>query len=303
MDDLLTQRKVMQMQRLRHGATDCVVVGASSGYFGINPVQIASLLGWTGHVYNACINRGTPPLTEAFLDEVVLRVLKPKRVIIALSVVPTTTMPMALPDWRIIEGRSHGTDASRSGRLGSPQTARFYAYAPLLVRMPNQLLSQLRRVAKPLLSASTASAFDGLVDEFGCGVECDERSYWNGPKLAEVLRERMTANFSVGGAQLDRVLRMQERVEATGGQFIVVVMPTVRSAIIEELGVPSSSLDDAFAVLSSRVHHLIDIRDSVSDTRFFADFVHLNAAGRRLASEALATRLSSGASRPDHVRL
>lgn len=294
--DLVTQRKEAQLQRLaRRGRVDIIVIGTSMTLYGVDPEPLARATGL--RCYNASIYRGVPTVSAEWMVDVVLPVARPRLVVIELS-------PLTVNDNSPLTSRLAEYREARVHRLRPRQRLRRrlerHSYAVRhagLVRRPRRLARLLRAVAtgQVPLSWPVALEVEGKLGALGQGTDLLDRSYGNGPKMRELIRQQAQTDFCDGGVQSGAIRAMVRASRASGADVALMAVP-----------VPTEMLDDMF--LGGRANWvamkgdlrrlaeeeqlpLIDVSDDFEDPAFYADMVHMNRRGRDAFSERVATAL------------
>jgi hypothetical protein len=291
--DLLTQRKVRQMQRLGHA--DTVFVGASTVHYGIDPEVVDKVVGG-GHVsYNAAVNRGLPILVSRWLDDVVLDTLRPRTVVLGLCLAelnPTEVYgrnrlkdDVASPVFRM---------SSAQRRLRRLEALAILRYLPRLRSEPRKLVAALLARRGPWARLRSDWRIEGHLAEGGVGTEVQGRQYWNGPKLMEVIKADVLSDFAVGGFQHEAITEISRRCGERGATLVLMETPVVEEALVPLLDSPDlvGTARRSLAVLAETLDApLVDLTTVLPGTEFFADFLHVNGAGRARLSTAAAEGL------------
>jgi ketosteroid isomerase-like protein len=295
--DLATQRKELQMRRLaRRGRLDVLVVGTSMMLFGVDPAAIARRLGVS--CYNGSIYRGVPRVTEAWLHDFALPILRPRLVVIGLS-------PVEANDFSPLVGRYEEYRASRvfsASPLRRAQIAlarRSYAirFAPM-AKLPKALARNVFRALRTPSAWRWHVPLDipGKVGPLGEGLDMLDRSFKVMPRMGELVRGQVGPGYANAGEQSGAWARMPALCREHGAEVVFAAMPAPRSMLdgVFEGG------HDAFLRERARLQRLadetgtrvIDVTEGIDDEAFFADQVHANRKGRDLFTARLADALS-----------
>ena len=294
--DLATQRKELQMRRLaRRGRCDVVVIGTSMMLYGADPAAIGRRLG--ARCYNASIYRGVPRVTEAWLHDFVLPVLKPRLVVVSLSAVEAN-------DFSPLVGRYDEYKAARvfsPSRLRRAQIAlarRSYAvrFAPM-AKMPKRLLGHV------VTALRTPSAWrwhvpleiEGKIGPLGEALDMLDRSFKVMPRMGELVRGQVGPGYSNGGDQYAAWGRMPALCRSHGAAVVFAATPAPRSMFdtVFEGGYDAYLREQArlVALADSTGTPVIDVTAGMDDEVYFADQVHCNRLGRDTFSARLADAL------------
>ncbi|HEX8004642.1 MAG TPA: hypothetical protein VF519_18300 [Mycobacteriales bacterium] len=295
--DLVTQRKELQMRRLaRHGRLDVCVVGTSMMLFGVDPAAIADRLGV--RCYNASIYRGVPRVTEAWLHDFVLPVLRPRLVVIGLSAVEANDRSPLVG--RYDEYRASKVfHASPLQRLWIAAARRSYAarFAPMAKRP--------KALARAVLTAlRTPSAWrwrvplgvPGKVGELGEGLDMLDRSFKVTPKMGELVRGQVGAGYTNGGEQSGAWARMPDLCRSHGSAVVFAAMPAPRQLFETTFAGGRAAYEREQAALVAQARatgtDVIDVTGGLDGEECFADQVHCNRLGRDTFTARLADALA-----------
>jgi hypothetical protein len=299
--DLITPRKVDQLRALGRGGVTTLFIGASPAFFGVDPDVVDAHVG-AGHTsYNGAVHRGVPPVTERWLRDWALPIVRPQRVVLCISGLEMNDNdrfgPMRLADYeRALRSRSK-TIRRRLSRLTRHLVV--LRYLELLARRHG--LASLRRLLSPPRPRFHYTAeFQGLLGPRGQGTEMEGRSYWNGPKLVATLARDVVSDFAACGQQMAVIRRMAEATRASGAEFRVALCPVYEPDVglldsAEAVAYQRCVARDFARLGESENIEVVDLRDSVLDQSGFADLAHMNAEGRRLFSVALGEWLADAA--------
>jgi hypothetical protein len=165
------------------------------------------------------------------------------------------------------------------------------------------VLVGLRRKARGLvgLSASAEDKGNSLVlpthDVMDFGDSTEKLSDWPKDKILRRLalqRSLIQGKHAFVGPKRLALLRMLNR--AKGGRVIVAVMPVAptygREFLTPEVNQSfEKELEDAIRVSPDSLIVRLDKLPALQSDEYFSDFVHLNGAGRRIATEAFLKEL------------
>lgn len=289
--DLFTQRKERQLRALaRNGGCDVVVLGTSLVLLGIDSQPIAKELGKA--TYNASIYRGLPRLSEAWLTDRVLGLLRPKVVLLGLC-------PAELNDDSPLCSQLELYQRSRA--LRHPRTwwvaRKSYAIRYLF------LLARPRALAQAVTAAlrnprswrwSLPSEIPGVLGPSGEGLDFLERTYFTGPRMRELCRQQAVNAVDRGeqAAAMQRILALNAR---HGALTAFVGMPLAAEYIdtLVEGGRPAweagwQRMRDLAAGMGAP---LIDFHEDFEAEEYYADMLHMNRRGRDAYSEKVAKAL------------
>lgn len=313
--DLLTQRKELQMRGLaRRGRLDVCVIGASMMHYGVDPAALGRRLGV--RCYNAAIYRGIPIVTEAWLHDFVLPILRPRLLVVGLSAVESNDNTPLLS--RYAEYRAARVfSRSPLRRLQIALARRSYAvrFAPA-AKMPRRLLGYLA------LALRTPSAWrwhvplavPGKFGDLGEATDMLDRSFKVTPRMGELARQQVGEGYQSMGEQAAAWARLPELCRAYGTSLVFSVMPAPRSMFdtIFDGGYERYLREQAAleAMAASLGVPVVDVADGIDDEAYFADQLHCNRLGRDMFTARLADALvpyweavASGASAlPDDAR-
>ncbi|MCA1822693.1 MAG: hypothetical protein ABR520_01665 [Mycobacteriales bacterium] len=294
--DLFTQRKEMQMRRLgRRGGVDIVVIGSSKMLFGVDPTVIAERTGFT--CFNASIYRGVPTVTEAWLADRVLPLLRPKVVVVGMS-------PTEVNDNSPLIGRLDEYRAARVFHLRRGQRVVravglhvfLVRYAGLLVH-PRKLLRLIRQASRrpEVWRWRVPAEIPGVLGSGGDALDFLSRSYFNGPRMRELIRQQAGVNYDNGGVQSGAYRRMVALCAAYGARLLFAAMPASQEFLDDLIEGGRRTWQREWERLRALAQEagtaVVDPAGEFEDHRYFADMVHMNGVGRAAYSAALADAL------------
>jgi hypothetical protein len=296
--DLFTQRKEAQMRRLaRDGGVDVVLLGSSKMLYGVDPDVIAARTGL--RCYNASIYRGVPTVSEAWLQDRVLPMLRPKVVVLGMS--PTEVNDNSPLTTRLEEYRNAPIFSASGPRRVLAEaghhlaSARFVRWAKQPSRLGRAVVKAARTPAAWRWKLPTE--IDHVLGPSGQCLTLQDRSYGHGPRMYELIRSQAGVDYDNGGIQSDALARAAALAEAHGARVVFAAMPGA-----------AEFLDDMFDggraawcrewrrlrdLAASAGVPIVDVATGFEDHRWFADMVHLNGQGRQEFSARLATALAT----------
>lgn len=279
--DPVAQLKVAQMDGLRRdGARGGVVFGGSSQVLeGVSPPVVAPSLG--RRAYNAALHRGFLPLTERWLLEEVLPRLRPRLVVLGVGVLDLTDNGVG--QYEVVD-RFEAALARRrdvSSRLRRRAIDRSAIVRHVLaVRGSSVVLGDLR------------------IGPFGEGLEfADATEYRLSEKKRAYIEDELLAGYETGPTCLSTLERIVAGIRGTGASVVVVELPHT-DELLPMLPGGAAKVEAARHELR-RVLTELDVRliddlaaDPCRERRWFADCIHFNGRGMRMASEILRDALS-----------
>ena len=294
--DLVTQRKELRMRELaRKGPVDVVVIGSSMMLYGVDPEVVGRRLGT--RCYNPSIYRGVPRVTETWLRDFVLPVLKPRLVVASFCAIESN-------DVGPLVGRYEEYKAARVfsrsplRRLQIALARRSYAvrFAPM-AKLPGKLLRNV------LTALRTPSAWrwhvplevPGKIGPLGEGTDMLDRSFAVMPRMGELVRGQVGPGYVNGGEQYAAWGRMPELCRSHGASLVFAAMPAPRSTFdtVFEGGYDAFLREQArlVALAESTGAPYVDVTEGIDDERYFADQMHCNRLGRDVFTARLADAL------------
>lgn len=285
------------MRRLaRRGRLDVCVVGTSMMLYGVDPAAIGRRLGV--RCFNASIYRGVPKVTEAWLHDFVLPILRPRLVVVSLSAVEAN-------DNSPLVGRYEEYKAARVfsrsplRRLQIALGRRSYAvrFAPL-AKVPRRLLGG---VVTALRTPSAwrwhvPLAIPGKVGELGEGTDMLDRSFKVTPRMGELARLQVGPGYTNHGEQYAAWTRMPALCRSHGAALVFAAMPAPRSMFdtIFEGGYERYLREQASLaeMAASTGTPYVDVTAGIDDETFYADQMHCNRLGRDTFTARLADALA-----------
>ena len=279
--DPVAQLKVAQMEGLRReGAGAGVVFGGSSQVLeGVHPPTVAPELG--RRAYNAALHRGFLPLTERWLLDEVLPRLRPRLVVLGVGVLDLTDN--GIGQYEVVD-RFEGALARRRDA-----TAR-------LRRTAIERSAVLRHGLA--VRGSTVMLRDLRVGEYGEGLEfADATEYRLSDKKRAYIEDELLADYETGPKCIETLGRIVAGIRATGAAVVVVELPHT-DELLPMLPGGQPRVDRARQELRRAVSELgVRLVDDLfapagREQRWFADCIHLNGAGMRMASEVLRDALA-----------
>lgn len=294
--DLLTQRREDQMRaRGEDGGVDVVVIGASDVLFSVDAEIIAETTGRS--CYNASIYRSVPTVTEAWLRDRVLDLLRPS--IVVLGTFPVafnddSPLTSRLDEYRAAPVFHAGRLRHLHWRLGRHCYALRYAG---LVRHPRRLArvlaSVIRRPASwrwqvPLVIANE-------LDANGRCTTMLDRSYGHGPRMLDLITQQAGPGFRDGGEQLAAFLRSVRMLKRRGITPVVSISPACADLVdgIYVGGRPHwvAEVERIKALAEEAGATVIDVAEHVDQRVQFADMLHTNRIGQAEFSRRLGNAL------------
>jgi hypothetical protein len=295
--DLFTQRKEAQMRRLaREGGVDVVFIGSSKMLYGVDPDVIAARTGL--RCYNASIYRGVPTVSEAWLHDRVLELLRPQVVVVGMS--PTEVNDNSPLNTRLEEYRAAPV-FSASGARRLLLEAGHRSAAARFVRMAKQPRRMAGAVAKAARTPeawrwSLPTEIEHTLGPSGQCLSLQDRSYGHGPRMYALIRSQAGENYDNGGVQSDALARIVSLVAAHGARTVFAAMPAATEFLDDlfEGGRPAwaREWERLRKVAADAGTPVVDVAEGFEDHRWFADMVHLNGIGRQEFSERLAAALA-----------
>lgn len=293
--DRFTQRKELQMMRLRRrGGADIVLLGSSKVLLGLDPAAFHRVTGL--RCYNASIYRGLPGLSEAWLQDRVLPMLRPRFVLIGISpseVNDNTPLNQQLGLYRSSRVFSAGRLALGHRRAGQLSAA--VRLAPLL-RQPRVVVRAMRSAARRPGSwhLRAPAEIPGVLGPHGEGLNYLDRTYGNGPRMRE-LYHQLAADYDDGGIQSGALRRMPLHVEQSGGRVVFIALPGSAEYIDDTFEGGRAAWEESkrrLALLAEETGcWLIDVSAGFEDHSYYADMLHLNRTGRDAFSSRVAEAL------------
>ncbi|MDP3713011.1 MAG: hypothetical protein Q8R60_11085 [Mycobacteriales bacterium] len=294
--DLVTQRKEAQLRRLaRNGPIDVIVIGTSMTLYGVDPDPLVRATGL--RCYNASIYRGVPSVSARWMTDVVLPVARPRLVLIEVApLIVNDNSPLTSRLEEYLAAPAHRL--SRGQRLRRRCEDRSYAVRHAgLVRRPRAFARALRELARRpgLLGWRVPLEVEGRLGPLGQGTDLLERSYRNGPKMRELIRQQAQTDFNDGGVQSGALREMARSSRARGAQVVYLMLP-VPTEMLDEMFVGGRTnwiamKEDLRRLAAEEQVPLMDVTDDFEDSSYYADMVHLNGRGRDAFSQRVAAAL------------
>jgi hypothetical protein len=284
--DPVPQVKDAQLSRLsRSGGADVVVAGPSSALFGVDPTVLERRLGGGSRVtvYNAGITAGVPAMTADWLERFVLNRVHPRTVVWVLSTVDLNDgvrLPAVDTYFTSLEGRNDVW--ARLDRAASRHSA---------------LFRYRRELRSPKILAEAATRAQGPVELWATRLTSGGLATYEGEPLNEVARQQLlseVANFHMGGADTDLVVREIERMNARGIHVVLAEAPVPERAVVlhphgaADFTALTALLDRIAARTHSRV---VPLPAELRADALYQDYTHLNHAGTARYSDFLANAL------------
>jgi hypothetical protein len=304
--DLFTQRREDQMRALsRDGGVDIVVVGASDVLFSVDADIVAQATGRS--CYNASIYRAVPTVTEAWLRDRVLDLLRPAIVVLGIEPVawnddgPLTTR---LAEYRAAPVFHADLLRRLHWALGRYSFAlRYVGLVGHPRRLGRLVASVLRR--PDTWRSSPPLEIDGELDVNGRCLTMLDRSYGHGRRMLDLITQQAGPGFRDGGEQRAAFLRSVELLKSRGIIPIVSISPTC-AELIDGLYVGGREAWDAELHRIRRMAEaagaaIIDAASGVEQPELFADMLHTNGAGQAEFSRRLGTALAEQLDQPARV--
>lgn len=292
--DRFTMHKELQMRRLqRAGGVDVVVIGTSMMLYGVDPVVLTRRTGL--RVYNASIYRGVPTVSEAWLRDRVLPMLRPQVVVVGMSPVEVNdNSPLNTrlgeyrdaPVWRGGVLRSLHRQAALRSWLA--------LYLPM-ARQPRRFLSVLLRGLRSPHRWTVPLEVPGVLGREGQGEDFADRSFKVMPRMRELVMQQVGRDYDNGGEQESAYRRIAELVQESGARVVFAAMPLpaeLHDEVFQGGRANWAAQYDRLAALADEVGApLVDVAEGFEDSRYYGDLVHLNGEGRQVFSERLADAL------------
>lgn len=296
--DLATQRKELQMRRL--GRADVVVIGTSMVLYGIDPDALGKRLGM--RCYNASIYRGVPTVTEMWLRDFVLPMLRPRLVVIGLSAVEANDNSPLVS--RYDEYRAAKVWSKSRARLWLVRRSYAFRFAPM-AKHPRHLLGLVWKALRTPSAWRWTVPLDipGKVGPLGEGTDMLDRSYAVMPRMGMLVTGQVGEGYDNGGVQSGAWRRMPDLVRSFGAEPVFVATPAPDLLFRDfYLGGYDAYLREqtrCIELARSTGTPYVDVTGDVRDERFFADPMHANRLGRDTFTALLADALLPYA---DHAR-
>ncbi len=306
--------KATQMDGRGTGATDLVIVGSSDGAGGLIPDTITQEVPELPNGYNAALAGSRLAVTEAWTDQMVLPLLRPKVVVIAMS--PFQILPVSDPaEDPNREAEAAYLDAFRvisSGGVGSirwnaMRSSALLRYRPWLrdpVLVVRGLAVATGMVDRPVgrldgegLGMDFKTEDDPRVIEANTaptGEVLDYRSKTL-PVDQDVLSAEILANTAVGEPDYDDLTDLVETIRRAGGVPVLTLSPVDRSVLADsglDLGPYDRLVDD---IESWGADHGVPVHDVFTVTwpkDDFHDRTHVATSGAERWSRELGSWLS-----------
>ena len=277
--DPVAQLKVAQMEaRRRDGQVGGVVFGGSSQILeGVLPSRAAPDLG--RRAYNAALHRGFLPLTERWLLEEVLPRLRPRLVVLGVGVLDLTDNGVG--QYEVLD-RFEASLARRT----DPKS-----------RLLRQVATRLALARHGMPSSSPKVTLRDLqIGPEGEGLEfAHATEYRLSEKKRDYIEGELLADYETGPKCLDALARIIAGIRRRGAAVVVVELPHTDELLPmlpggEERVVRARlELRRCLGDLDVR---LIEDLGLTKDHQWYADCIHFNGAGMRMASDVLREALA-----------
>lgn len=290
-------QKATQMERFvrAHGRADVVFVGSSIGAAAFDPLQVQARRG-RGHSYNASVGGMSMRSCAAWTDDVVIPVLRPKVLVIALSVRDLNDegidQAWALRSYLESPGRRRFVDDRDALHRASDAVREHVA----LVRTRHVWRLAANNLASfiDLLNAPTPPVvvpFGHQGEALGTGF----RSFRQDPSGDKHLAESVFNDYRVGGVERSAVEHMVAAIRRIGGSAVLVATPYDEPSVLKVLagGRPAIRryehiVEDLAADLDVP---LVDGQPTLGSRTMLYDIHHLNAGGRARLTDMVAAVL------------
>lgn len=282
--DETTQVKVAQMDAL--GCADVVVLGSSTARDGLVPAVLEDELGV--RAYNAALDAATPALLDRWLREEVDPRLEPRTVVVGLTSADlndnSEAGDAAVRSYdRSIMGRDD--PVGRLGALAAEHSALVRHRAQL--RQPDELWAALGRLRRGERTEGLDAA--ALIDADGAGRSRRELVYDGSSVAATFAAEQLLNDYAVGGAQLQSLRGLVERLQRDGVEVVIVLLPVTDDYLdLHPHPDDVARFVEALEGLDTRV---VDLHDTGYDEALFADTHHLNGRGSERLTREVAHHL------------
>jgi hypothetical protein len=291
-----TQLKVQQMDRLaQRGGADVVFLGTSLMNVGLEPSVVTPKLRGRS-LYNAALNRGIPKLMVPWATRTVLPRLRPSLVVIGLSSNDVNDLSPGLQGFYELAASSPGAIREWGGgnatqRLESTVTdaSALFRFRTVL-RKPGDALKTIRR-------GTTRTRESGFVDPRG-SLKILRNKHIAPGREAEAASADALRRFRIGSVETGALRELVAAARRTGADVMLVVMPVhPRFPPLHPNGADDyrQAKRTIVRLANETGADLLDL-DRLTDDRYFADVVHLNADGARWFSEQIATHLGGDGS-------
>lgn len=287
------QNKVAQMDARAAGdtGTDLVLVGSSVVNTGFDPAPIRARTGLD--VFNAALNGADMRATDWWTTRVVLPRLRPRNVVIGVSSMEFINLD-PWPDnlYRRLLGSDAGREVTATHST-SDRIERVVERASSLFRHR----SILRRPMTALRGMDDDQRINAVrPDGSLVALEAAERPYGMDAAMRERWRKFRNTRYVVDPAQIaafDHLVRTLRRQQI---DVTVVLMPVTRDVVPwHQLG--ATDYAEFLAAITAFVddHRLsfVDAGTATDGRAAFLDPIHLNTAGRRYLSQAIAPLVAS----------
>lgn len=278
------QTKVQQMDRLaRRGGADVVSLGTSMMNGALEPSDFVRASGGGLVVYNAALSKGVPKVMLPWATHTVLPRLRPSLVVIGLS---SPDVNAALP----------GADAFAAEVAAAPAAQREWGSRDAVGKVEDAIgdASALVRarsvVRRPWSVIGPAQANESRhLGPFGSMRIQRGRTIDPGP-AAERAAAAAVRGFRIDEATRRTITALVGAVHRAGARAVLVAMPVHgRYAALHPGGAADVAAGKRLIadIASATGARYVDL-DRLDGDRFFADVIHVNAAGSRWFSESLA---------------
>jgi hypothetical protein len=288
--------KTSQLAAWSGRGLDAVLVGSSVVNAGLDPARIATAAGANDlDVYNAALPMFPPEQWPSWINEVVEPALRPRVVVLGVSVRDLNGATADL----VHERRFRDSVGFRraTGRAGSLErldaaAGRLSALARhrAALRRPGSVAARVRGEEVegwPELRVDATGRFLGFDDD---GQHADR------PDRLDGLREGVLADYRAGGSRLDAVAQVVDHLEAAGAEVVLLRMPAMNEVLSDGEVVPTSEaarFDRLLADLAAdRGLRFVDAGHLDDRPELFADEYHLRARGVAELSDLVGRELA-----------
>lgn len=280
--------KVDQIEALSaQGGVDVVFIGSSIVDVGIDPAKFVQRSSWAESAYNASVSAASPRVLEAWAEEVVLPLLKPKVLVIGMSS-------------RALNDNGTNQQAAFDRYINSGGRADYLGIAGLDRRIEAAIeagssLFRLRgelRSPRTFIDNVTTETRGPSITRLGHQRRLRNNDYEVTQEFRERIAGQVLNDYSVGGHEMTALRGMVDTALAMGVRVYVIDMPVVEEDYISlhprgaadhelyEAALAELARDERFTTASAR--------DVVPMAESYADPLHLNAQGSRLLARWLA---------------
>jgi hypothetical protein len=287
----ILDEKVDQIKELStRGGVDVVFIGSSIVDVGIDPAKFVQRSNWAESAYNASVSAASPRVLEAWAEEVVLPLLKPKVMVIGLS-------SRALNDNGANQQAAFDRYINSSGRADHLGIAGLDRKIEAAIEAGSSLFRLRGELRSPhtFVENVTTETQGPSVTRLGYQRRLRNNDYEVTREFRERISGKVLNDYAVGGDELTALRGMIDTALAMGVSVYVVDMPVVEEDYIglHPQGAADHALYEAALAELARDERFItaSARDVVPLTDSFADPLHLNARGSRLLARWLATTI------------